>query len=174
MARYLLSSRTMLDIIQRKGQPGEKWLNAAAKRGITAADICISAVCPMALRVEIERLIEKERKNKEEKTGKTDFSLDDLRIMQRNSHEFIQEYAKDNRVIEASMSVADRWGDLLDQELEYLDLATNKPFLIGSVQKLEIATAIVGRHDIGFTYVERAQDVHRHINGLVVEDPCNS
>lgn len=168
MARYLLSSRTVLDIIQRKGRPGEQWLKAAtAAYRMTAQDVCISAVTPMSVRGEIDRRIAETRAGEVDK----DFSLDDLLQMRRNAEAFFEEHAGENRIVEISAAVADRWGDLLDQSLTYADPATGKPQAIGSVLKLEIATAIVGRKGISFTYVERAQACHGGIGGLRVEDP---
>lgn len=159
----------MLDIVQGKAQPGQQWLDAASQRGVTTTDICIGAVCPMALRYQIELLIE-EAKNNPDKSSQG-FSLDDLKIMQRNAQQVIGAFESEGRIIDASAQVADRWGDLLDQTIEYRDSTTGAPYSIGSVQKLEIATAIIGRNGIGFSYVEREQPGHKDINGLVIVDP---
>jgi hypothetical protein len=168
VARYLLSSRTVLDIIQRNGKPGEQWLKAVtAAYRVTAQDVCISAVTPMSVRGEIDRRIDETKAGQVDK----DFSLDDLLQMRRNADAFFDEYAGENRIVEISADVADRWGDLLDQRLTYTDATTGKSQDIGSVLKLEIATAIVGRKGISFTYVERAQACHGGIGGLRVEDP---
>lgn len=167
MARYLLSSRTFLDIIQHKEQPGETWLTAAASQhGVMARDLCISAVTPMAVRRELARRIALIKAG----TPDPDFSHDDLIQMNRNAETLFRDYGGEDRIVPMTASIATRWGDLLDQKIEYLD-ANGTPYAIGSVQKLEIATAIVGRNDIPYVYVERGQKAHAGLNGLVVEDP---
>lgn len=166
MARYLLSSRTVLDIIQRKGRAGELWLSAAVgQRGLISRDVCISAVTPMAVRRELKRRIELLKGG----AADPDFSLDDLLVMTRNAETFFRDYGGDKRVVAMTASIAERWGDLLEQSILFSD-SDGSIYPIGSVQKLEIATAIVGRDDIPFAYVERAQKALVGINGLVLED----
>jgi len=167
MARYLLSSRTVLDIIQRKGEPGEAWLAAAAaQRDVIARDLCISAVTPMAVRRELNRRIALIQAG----TPDPDFSHDDLIQMGRNAEALFREYGAEDRIVPMTASIATRWGELLDQKINYVD-SEDREYPIGSVQKLEIATAIVGRNDIPYVYVEREQKAHAGLNGLVVEDP---
>jgi hypothetical protein len=167
VARYLLSSRTVLDILQRNGKPGERWLQAVtAAYRVMAQDVCVSAVTPMSVRGEIDRRIAETKAG----AGDRDFSHDSLLLMRRNAADFFDEYAVENRIVEISAAIADRWGDLLDQRFIYTD-ATGQPQDIGSVLKLEFATAIIGRKGIPFTYVERAQTCHGQIEGLRVEDP---
>lgn len=167
MARFLLSSRTLLDIIQRKGEPGELWLSAKVKQHqLIINDICISAIAPMAVPREIDRRIALT------KSGQPDphFSLDDLLKMRRNADAVFRDFAAKNRIVAMTAPIAERWGDLLDQEFEYVD-PQGARYKIGSVQKLEIATAIVGRNHIPFAFVDRLQAVHAGIDGLTVEDP---
>jgi hypothetical protein len=155
----------VLDIVQKRQQPGELWLRAAVrKHGLIARDVCISAVTPMAVRRELARRVALI------KGGSPDplFSHDDLLQMTRNTDLLIRDYAGDDRIIPISSAIADRWGDLLEQKIEYQDDA-GETYAIGSVQKLEIATAIVGRDNIGYLYVERAQNAFVGINGLVIE-----
>jgi len=167
MARYLLSSRTLLDIIQRKGQPGEVWLSAKVKQhGLIARDICVSAVAPMAVPREIDRRIASMKGG----TPDPHFTLDDLHRMRRNADAMFREFGAKDRIVAITAPVAERWGDLLDQAIEYVDPQGSR-YKIGSVQKLEIATAIVGRDHIPYAYVERAQVSHGGIDGLTVEDP---
>lgn len=167
MARYLLSSRTVLDVIQHKGQPGEVWLAAAAsQRGVIARDLCISAVTPMAVRRELEQRIARIKAG----TPDPDFLHDDLIQMGRNADTLFRDYGSEDRIVPMTASIATRWGDLLDQKIEYLS-PQGEIYAIGSVQKLEIATAIIGRNDISYDYVEREQEVHANLNGLVVTDP---
>lgn len=170
MARYLLSSRTILDITQRKGQPGERWLTAAARtHNVIARDLCISAVTPMAVRRELTRRIASLQSG----TRDPHFSHDDLLQMARNAEALWREFAAEDRIVPMTAQIATRWGELLDQAIDYVD-ADGTVYQIGSVQKLEIATAIVGRGDIGYVYVERAQASHADLNGLAVEDPTSA
>lgn len=160
----------MLDIVQRQGQAGEVWLKAAAKRpGLVARDICVSAVTPMAVRRELVRRLA------QIKAGEPDpiFTHDDLLQMQRNAEKLFQDFAADNRIAPITDAVAERWGDLLEQTITYVD-AQGRSSPIGSVQKLEIANAIVGRDHIPYTYIERLQTAHASLNGLRVEDPTTA
>lgn len=167
MPRYLLSSRTVLDIIQKKGQPGEVWLSQTSKtKGLIARDVCIAAAAPMSIGREIDRRIAAWKAGQSD----PDFSLDDLQQMHRNADVLFRDYASDDRIVPMTAPIAARWGDLLDQKIDYIG-ADGKPYGIGSVQKLEVATAIIGRDHIPYVYVERAQPSLAGINGLVVEDP---
>jgi hypothetical protein len=136
---------------------------------VIARDLCISAVTPMAVRRELSRRIALIQGG----TRDPHFSHDDLFQMTRNAEGLWREFAAEDRIIPMTAQIATRWGDLLDQAIDYVD-ANNATYQIGSVQKLEIATAIVGRGDIGYVYVERAQASHNCINGLAVEDPTSS
>lgn len=170
MPRYLLSSRTVLDVVQRKRQPGEVWLSRAVKtHGLIARDVCIAAATPMSVRRELDRRIAGWKADRPD----PHFTLDDLHLMRRNGDVLFRDFAGDDRLVPMTAAIADRWGDLLDQSIEYAD-ADGAPYGIGSVQKLEIATAIVGRNDIPYAYVERAHPSLARINGLVVEDPTRS
>ncbi len=82
----------------------------------------------------------------------------------------VSDFAKRERIVPIDTEVADRWGWLLDMEIEYI-AATGKPYLIGSAQKVEIATAIVGRRGIPFVYVDYFQKSHSEIDDLDVLNP---
>lgn len=168
MPRYLLSARTVLDILQKKGRPGEVWLAAATRKfQLSSLDVYVSAVTPMLVQGEIDAMIADDRAGK----PRPGFSLDDLRIMRANSKNFFDDYAARERIVAVSQRIADRWGDLLDRSLVYRDPETGVPAALGSVLKLEIATAIIGLNHIQLFYVERRQDWHQEINGLRVVDP---
>jgi hypothetical protein len=160
---FLLSSQSVLDIVKRLNLPAERWLEAAASRGLYEDDICISAVVPMTVLHEIDTGIAAAR-NKKSNT------LASLTTMRANAQKFLAAFQQQDRIVSMDHRIAERWGDLLDMELTYAD-PYRAPYKVGSSEKVELATASIGRAGHGFVYVDRRQDAHQLVPGLVVECP---
>ncbi len=165
MPRYLLSSQALLDIARKQGKPAEKWLEKVALAGVDARDVCISAVAPMnvlgfiglqAAGARADRALSK--------------TLPAWRDLEDNFRNYVLDLAADDRIVPMDHHVADRWGILLDSEIRYSDSAGGS-YAIGSAEKLEIATAMIGRNGIPFIYVTERQEAHDDLPGLLVESP---
>ena len=163
MARYLLSSNAVLDIVRKQGKPAQRWLEAVTAAGTDARDVCISAVVPMNVLGLLEMKIAEARAGASK-------SLPALRDLEENFRNYVLDLAADDRIVPMDHHIAERWGILLNSEITYVD-AEGRPYSIGSAEKLEIATAIVGRHGIPFVYVTQKQAAHADLPGLVVESP---
>lgn len=161
MPRFLLSSQAFLDIATRQGRPAEKWLEAVTLGGVEARDVCISAVAPMNALGMIAAGIAAAGASKE---------LLQWRRLEKNARELVQDFAQDDRIVPMDHHIAEQWGILLDTEITYV-LADGTPEKVPSATKLEIATAIVGRHGIPFIYVAQKQSAHDDLPGLLVESP---
>lgn len=167
MARYILSSRTLLDIIQHKGLSGEQWLrNISNRPDVQEGDICLSAVTPMNVERQLDKMVLALRAG-EECGG---FTLNDCATLQANLTRFVASLEKSERIVPISCAIARKWGVLMDQRIEFID-QENQTYDIGSAQKLEIATAIIGRNRITYKYVERKQPGFDGISDLSWEDP---
>jgi predicted nucleic acid-binding protein len=164
VARYLLSSQSLLDIARRQGRPAEKWLESATEQGVDARDVCISAVAPMNVLGLVQAEIAKAA------ASRTPSALLAWRTLEDNIRNYVLDLAADDRIVPMDHHIAERWGILLDCEIQYIDPA-GVPYAIGSAEKLEIATAMIGRHGIPFIYVAEKQDVHATLAELVVESP---
>jgi hypothetical protein len=163
--RYLLSSQAVLDIARKQGRPAEKWLEAATQANVDARDVCISAVAPMNVLGIIAGEIARARTD----SGASKH-LPEWRRLETNVRNFVQDLAADDRIVPMDHHIAEQWGILLDTEIVYAD-AGGLPYKVGSAEKLEIATAIVGRHGIPFAYVTSEQAAHADLPGLAVESP---
>jgi hypothetical protein len=162
MARYLLSSASIFEIIQNHGLPAEKWLAEVSKRGISQIDIYISAVAQTAVRRQL-RLFS-------EDPARSPFEPAALMQLSRNATAFFETYENaDDQIVAVDHIIAERWSELLDISIAYL--FDGQPEPIGAVQKIEIATAIVGRHNLSFAFVERAHPDLLKLPGLSIEDP---
>ena len=163
MTPYLLSSQSVLDIVKRLNLPAERWLEAAASRSLYEDDICISAVVPMTVMHTIDMEIAAARKSK-------DAALASLGKMKTNAQRFLAAYQQNDRIVAMDQRIAARWGDLLDMIITYAD-PDGVAYEIESSEKVELATASIGRDGRGFVYVDRRQDAHQSIPDLVVECP---
>ncbi|MGX5721453.1 hypothetical protein [Shinella zoogloeoides] len=163
MPSYLLGSQTVLDIAKNLDLPAERWLRAAGEKRINEDDLCVSAVVPMTVMHTIDMLIHDARK---ERRG----NLAALGAMKRNAERFLGGFMQNERIIPMDHRIAERWGELLDMDLVFVDEdgATRS---VGSAEKVELATASIGRDGRPFIYVERQQDDHLLIPSLVVECP---
>ncbi|MGZ8284324.1 MAG: hypothetical protein ACXW27_07395 [Allosphingosinicella sp.] len=165
MPRYLLSSQAFLDICRRQGKPAEKWLERVRRDGVDARDVCISAVAPMNALGLIAAMIARERAG-----GAASKALPHLRRLETNVREFVRDLAEDDCIVPMDHHIAEQWGVLLDTEIAYVE-PDGRSEEIGSAAKLEIATAIVGRHGIPFTYVIEEQAAYADLPGLLLESP---
>ena len=163
MTQYLLSSQSVLDIVKRLNLPAERWLEAAASRGLYEDDICISAVVPMTVMHKIDMDIAAARMARDE-------TLAGLGIMKKNARLFLDAYQESDRIVPMDQGIAARWGDLLDMTLTYAD-PDGVAYEVESSEKVELATASIGRDGRGFVYVDRRQTAHQTIPDLVVECP---
>ncbi|WP_136661751.1 hypothetical protein [Nitratireductor sp. XY-223] len=163
MTPYLLSSQSALDIAKRLNLPAERWLEAAVSRGLYEDDICISAVVPMTVMHTIEMEIAAARSEK-------DPTLASLGKLKTNAQRFLAAFQQSDRIVAMDQQIASRWGDLLDMTITYAD-PNGVAYEIESAEKVELATASIGRDGRGFVYVERRQSAHRTIPDLVVECP---
>ena len=94
----------------------------------------------------------------------------ELHKLLSNAKILFKNYVEDQRVINVDGAICERWGWLLETKITFED-QDGKPYDIGSVQKLEIACAIIGRNNIKFTYVDNARDAAGAISDLVMERP---
>ena len=168
MSRYLISSQCVFDIIKRRNLDAELWLEAADARGIYADDICISAVVPMTIQWQLEQTLAAARAQPHVATYPVPL-LKDF-IDQANS--FFEDFAREDRIIAMDHKIARRWGDLLDMRITFTD-PSGKKYDVPSSTKVELATALVGRGDFPFVYVDYHQDGHDIVPGLAVENPEN-
>ena len=166
MSRYLLSSQCVFDVIKRRNLDAELWLKAADARGVYADDICISAVTPMIIRGQLEQVLSAARAKPET----AEYPVPALRDFVDQANRFFEDFARDERIIAMDHRIAARWGDLLDMRITYKDL-DGQSFDLPSATKVEIATALVGRGDFPFVYVDYHQDGHANIPELTVENP---
>lgn len=166
MSRYLMSSQCVFDVIKRRNLNAELWLEAADSRGIYADDICISAVTPMTIRWQLEQALTAARAKPEAAV----YPVPVIRDFIDQANRLFEDFARDDRIIAMDHRIAARWGDLLDMRITYRDL-DGRPFEVPSATKVEIATALVGRGDFPFVYVDYHQDGHADIPGLTVENP---
>lgn len=156
----------MFDIVKRRNLDAEIWLEAADSRNIYADDICISAVAPMTIRWELERALEQAKAN----PAATELPVPTIRDFMDQANRLFEDFARDGRIIPMDHQVASRWGDLLDMKITYR-APDGSSFDLGSATKVEIATALIGRGDFPFVYVDYHQDAHKDIPGLSVENP---
>jgi hypothetical protein len=163
MPSYLLGSQTVLDIAKNLDLPAEKWLRAAGERRINEDDLCISSVVPMTVMHAIDTFIHDARK---ERNG----NLAALGAMKRNAERFLGGFMQNERIIPMDHRIAERWGELLDMDLVFVD-EDNVTRHVGSAEKVELATASIGRDGRPFIYVDRQQEEHPLIPNLVVECP---
>ncbi len=163
MTPYLLSSQSVLDIVKRLGLPAERWLEAATSRGLYEDDICISAVVPMTVTHTIDMEIAAAR-------AARDPTLASLGKMKTNAQRFLAAFQQNDRIVAMDQRIAVRWGDLLDMTITYAD-PNGVAYEIESSEKVELATASIGRDGRGFVYVDRRQTAHEAIPDLVVECP---
>jgi hypothetical protein len=166
MSRYLMSSQCVFDVIKRRNLNAELWLEAADSRGIYADDICISAVTPMTIRWQLEQALTAARAKPEAAVHPVPVIRDFI----DQANRLFEDFARDDRIIAMDHRIAARWGDLLDMRITYRD-PDGRPFEVPSATKVEIATALVGRGDFPFVYVDYHQDAHADIPGLTVENP---
>ena len=152
MAAYLLSSQTVLDIAKKLNLPAERWLRAAAERRIIENDLCISAVVPMTVMHTVDLWISEARRRR-------GGNLAALGAMKRNAERFLGGFMQNERIIPMDHKIAERWGDLLDMDLVFAD-EDGGTYGAGSAEKVELATASVGRDGRPFIYVDRLQDAH--------------
>ncbi|EHK54850.1 hypothetical protein [Allomesorhizobium alhagi] len=163
MAAYLLGSQAVLDIAKNLNLPAEKWLRAAGERRIIEDDLCISSVVPMTVMHTIDSWIHEARR---QRSG----SLAALGAMKRNAERFLGAFMQNDRIIPMDHKIAERWGDLLDMDIVYAD-EDGATYGVGSAEKVELATASVGRDGRPFIYVDRLQAAHTLVPNLVVECP---
>lgn len=166
MSRYLMSSQCVFDVIKRRNLDAELWLEAADSRGIYADDVCISAVTPMTIRWRLEQALAAARTNPEA----ADYPVPVLRDFIDQADRLFEDFARDDRIIAMDHRIASRWGDLLDMRITYRS-PDGQPYDVPSATKVEIATALVGRGDFPFVYVDYHQDGHAEIPGLAIENP---
>ncbi len=166
MTPFLLSSQTVLDIAKKQNLPAERWLEAATSRGIYEEDICISAVVPMTVMHTIEQQIAIARKSR----STIEPTVASLGIVKTNAQRFITAFHASDRIVPMDHLIAGRWGDLLNMELVFTD-EHGVTYEVGSSEKIELATASVGRDGLPFVYVDRAQITHSTIPNLDVECP---
>lgn len=163
MSAYLLSSQSILDIAKRQNLPAESWLEASAGRGIFEADICISCVTPMTILHSIQMNVSKARVAKDPK-------LIEYTHLLQNAQILLAKFDQDDRIVPMDSLVATLWGDLLDLRITYANPA-GEPYDITSAEKVELATAAVGRNGHGFIYVDKHQAAHSLVHTLAVECP---
>lgn len=163
MNPFLLSSQSVLDIVKRLNLPAERWLEAAASRSLYEDDICISSVVPMTVMHAIDMQIATARTQKAE-------SLASLGKMRTNAQRFLAAYQQKDRIVAMDQRIAARWGDLLDMEIVFSD-ENGAPYRVESSEKVELATASIGRDGQGFVYVDKRQDAHQLVPDLIVECP---
>ncbi|RAZ72988.1 hypothetical protein [Mesorhizobium atlanticum] len=166
MSRYLMSSQCVFDVIKRRNLDAELWLEAADARGIYADDICISAVTPMTIRWQLEQALTAARAKPEAAA----YPVPLIRDFIDQANRFFEDFARDDRIIAMDHRIAVRWGDLLDMKITY-GSPDGRLYDVPSATKVEIATALVGRGDFPFVYVDYHQDAHAGIPGLAVENP---
>ena len=143
--------------------PAESWLEASAGRDIFEADICISAVTPMIVLHSIQLKVAQARE-----AG--DAKLIEYTNLLQNATILLASFDQDDRIVPMDSLVANLWGDLLDIQITYAD-HSGAPYDINSADKVELATAAVGRNGHGFTYVDKHQSAHSLVNTLAVECP---
>lgn len=165
MPRYLLSSHSLLDIVRKQGKPAEKWLEKIKKAGIDASDVCISAVAPMNVLGLIAIEVAKAKADRA-----LSRNLPVWHDLEDNFRNYVMDLAADDCIVAMDQHIAERWGILLDSEIRYSD-SSGGSYAIGSAEKLEIATAMIGRNGIPFIYVTERQAAHAELPGLVVESP---
>jgi hypothetical protein len=85
------------------------------------------------------------------------------------ANRLFEDFARDDRIIAMDHKIAYRWGDLLDMRITYT--RDGRPYDLPSSTKVEIATALVGRGDFPFTYVDYRQAGHATVPKLIVENP---
>jgi hypothetical protein len=156
MAQYLLGSQCFLDIAKTANLSPERWLAKAGERGIDGGDIYISAATPMILSATLAR----------------ETASPGLTVLRENIEILVRRYVGGLQVVSVTKEIADRWGTLLDLELNY----KSRLGTIGSYrfhEKLVLATAIEGLNGRPFVLVERNQAAHDALRpfGLKVEDP---
>jgi len=167
MSRYLISTRVLLDLAKPDAENrARQWLMKASDRDIAETDLYISAATAMRLPLQIEGDIARAQKGELPPPP----TVDQLRLLQRNINKLIGEYEARERIVAMDYSIARRWGGLLDTRLSYRE-ANGSVAEIGSVEKVEIATATEGLNGVSFTYVAYAQEAYATIPGLVVETP---
>ncbi len=166
MPQYLLSSQSVLEIVKRIGLPEERWLQHRLSndgRPLDEDDVWISAVVSMTVIYAIETEIgiaQRERSSK----------LSEIEKLKKNADHYLNTFLRSDRIVPMDKWVADQWGRLLDIEIPYVDPEGNE-YNIESSEKVELATAIIGRNQMGFVYVDRNQEIHSDIDGLAVECP---
>lgn len=163
MTPFLLSSQSVFDIVKYQGLPAELWLEAMIKDGVPEDDICISAVVPMVVLrgINTQIAIAQSKKSNE---------LAGLVTMQMNAQKYLATFQQKDRIVSMDEHIAKRWGVLLDMELTYTS-PSGMFYEVGSSEKVELATASVGRHGYRFFYVDRRQHAHQFIPDLVLECP---
>ena len=162
MPPFLLSSQSVLDIAKCQNLPAERWLSARTTGGIYEDDICISAVVPVMVLRQIEIWIAGARKEKSN-------DLADLNVVLKNAKRYLATFRED-RIVCMDCHIAKRWSELLDMELIYT-CPSGTFYEVGSSQKVELATASIGRDGHRFTYVDRRQEAHQHVPDLSIECP---
>jgi hypothetical protein len=165
MSRYLISSQCFFDLIKRRNLDAELWLQAADARGIYADDICISAVTPMTILWQLEQALSAARATPETAIHPVPVIRDFI----DQANRLFEDFARDDRIIAMDHKIAHRWGDLLDMRITYT--RDGQTYDLPSSTKVEIATALVGRGDFPFTYVDYRQEGHATVPKLIVENP---
>jgi hypothetical protein len=153
MARYLLGSQCVVDIVKRVNMPPQRWVEEADARGIDGRDVYISAMTPTILR----------------RAARTDPGL---ALLQSNLDLFTDRYLQRGQIAAITKRIADKWDDLVDLQLNYLNRkGAAVPY--SSREKLVLATAIEGLDGRPFILVERHQPAHDTLRpyGLELEDP---
>ena len=166
MARYLLSSQCVFDIIKKANLAAEQWMEAADQRNIYADDICISAVTPMTVLLELEEALAFARQYPD----KTKYPVPEIKDFIAQANRFFDDFAQDDRIVPMDHKIASRWGDLLDMRITFTD-EDGKPFDVPSATKVELATALIGRGDFPLVYVDYRRDGHDQVPNLSVEHP---
>lgn len=163
MTPYLLSAQTVLDIIKRLDLPAERWLASVGEKHVFEDDICISCVVPMTIMHSIDLWIAQAR-------AARDPQLPSLGLLKKNAQIYLASFMQNERVIPMDEKIAERWGELLDVDINFLD-EDGTDFAVGASEKVELATASIGRQGVPFIYVDRRQEAHASVPGLVIECP---
>lgn len=159
---FLLSSRAIFDLSLNPSSASRRWFDEVSGQGISRT-IFVSAVARQNVIRSFDTQLEVLR-------GSKDPNAIAFHRARENALTFFSALNPSRQFVSFEPSMASVWDVLLATKL---DASMNdKTELIGSSEKLELATAIEGRAGKPFRYVvDRQRPVYALIDGLDVLDP---
>lgn len=157
---YLLGTQIIVDVARGIDSSAARWI-MRMDGVISSRDIRVSTMSWAAIQIEFQNI--------EKSSG----GLNRMqRILQERIHRVFEKYRSLGSVLPVSDRAIQIWVRYLQDEIEYSD-PKGVMHPVGLEEKLVLATAISGVHDVPITLVTRRETIHDQLRflGLRIEDP---